>query len=501
MNDLNISVALRSRVQERSKLLIGLVGVFLAGFIFYDDHPGSPLSLLLLVGLLSVILIIALPKRLDIATAMIIISFGTVSSLVSPIVDVPDEHVHYARSSFLSDGNLNLGNDYDKLQISTDIDVVMGQIGQPLLNNPSDQPHREETTSFPSVLMTNVYYNIGYLPQALGLKIAEVFRLTVFQSYILGRLMNVLAYALLIVIAINLASSLGQVIAVLSLVPMNIFLAGSFSQDAVTTGTLFILAGFFFSWLPEERQVTPKSFVIYTILCIIVATLKLPYILFIGLPFFLPAKKFSKLTPTQVWLMKLSSVTLLLLIAVIWYKMSGAIKAPEFVTNEYLQTTDAGRQLQEIVKHPLIYGKAVLRNISDYVLNLDSTNTFGLLTYGINRFSSLMMVFYFSLVLTNANAVRLTGWTKLGIFLVCLGIASGISVALLLSWTPVGHSVIMGVQGRYFIGLYPLIALFLLANNKALEKCRGLIKQETLLGVSIYFIVMMLLTTILRYYR
>lgn len=110
------------------------------------------------------------------------------------------------------------------------------------------------------------------------------------------------------------------------------------------------------------------------------------------------------------------------------------------------------------------------------------------------------MLFYFTLVMNNANVIQISKWTKLGIFLVCLGIASGISLALLLTWTPVGSYTVLGVQGRYFIGLYPLIIVFFAANNRLFERCRGMIAQKTMFVTALYFIVFMLISTLFKYY-
>lgn len=501
MNFSEILPVVLERFQERYKWIIGLFLVFLASYIYYDDQPGQPYLLLATLFVVTAVLLVVLPKKLSLATATIIIIFGSFSSFLSPIVDVPDEHVHYARSSYLSDGQLHLSNNHDELQISEDINVVMDNIGQSMFQEDRDRPHSEETVSFPSVLFTNVYYNIGYLPQALGLKVSELLNLSVFKGYLIGRLMNVLAYASLVVLAVRLAGRLGQLVAVCALLPMNIFLAGSFNQDAVSLGVMFVTLGLFFKFLDDTYQVGLKDMAIYTLLCLMIATMKLPYILFIGLPFFLPYKKFKNLSHSQIWLTKFISVFLLLVTAAWWYKLSGQLKAPEFNTNDQLKLVNSSLQFQEILRQPLLYFKAVVRNVTDYMLNLDSTNTFGLLTYGISRFSSLLFIFYFCLVLNHANIIQFSRWTKLGIGLVTIGIASGISVALLLSWTPVGQPIILGVQGRYFIGLYPLILVLLAANNKTFERCRGFLKQETVLTLATYFIVLMLLTTILRYYN
>lgn len=489
-----------ARLKERYPLLVGLSLVFFLGVLFYANQPDLPLSLLAVFYLTAALVIIYLPKRLDYATALVILVFGSFSAVVSPIMDVPDENAHYARSSLLAEGQLNLNNDQNKVLVSEDVQAVINQSGQPYLGNPNNHEHGEGMISFPSVLMTNVYYNFGYLPQAVGLTVGEWLGLGVLKTYLLGRLMTVLAYAILVFIAVRLSGSLGELIAVAALLPMNIFLSGSFSQDPVFMGVLLIVTALFFSMLSKEKAVGLADIALYTVLCLMLVTLKLPYILFIGLPFFLPTKRFKNLTTLQVWLVKFSSVLTVLLVAIVWYKLSGQIKPPTFQTEEFLRQVDPGKQLGAVLKTPHLYLIAIMRNVGGHLLTADSVNTFGWLTYGLGPMASMMLVFLFSVILNNANQVTVSKWVKLGLFLVLAAIASGISFALLLSWTPVGSYNILGVQGRYFIGLYPLILLFFASNNKAFARCQGFLKEHQVISVSIYFLVLLLLATTLRYY-
>lgn len=487
------------RLKERFGLVIGLTVVFFLGILFYTNQPNLPLSLLLLLYVFSALLIIFLPKRLDFAAMVVIIIFGSFSAVVSPILDIPDEHAHYSRSSLLAEGELNLSNDYDKIQVSEDVQLITNQSGQPYLGNPNNSEHSDETISYPTVLMTNVYYNLGYLPQAVGLLVGELLNLGVLNTYILGRLMTVLAYALLVFVAVRLAGQLGEIIAVVSLMPMNVFLSGSFSQDPIFMGILLIITALFFKMMVGEKQVSLGQLVLYTFLCGLLVTLKLPYMLFIGLPFFLPSKKFKNLRPVQVGVVKICSVLVVLLAGVVWYKLSGQITPPAFQTEEFLKQVNPADQLRAVLESPHYYIIAIFRNVGGHLFTADSINTFGWLTYGLGPLATMMLVFMFSVILNNAKRISMTKWTKVGLFLVFLAIATGISFALLLSWTPVGSYNILGVQGRYFVGLYPLILVFL-SDSKLFSKCQGFLRDYQVISVSIYFLVLLLLATTLRYY-
>lgn len=486
------------RFFETYRYIIALLVIMLAGLVFYANSPILPWKFLLLIFGISTIVIVCLPKKLEYATVLIILVFGAMSAVISPINDIPDETVHFARSSFLSTGQLNLSNDVDELLVSEDILHLETVNKQSLVNNTNDKRHSSKMISYPHVLMTNAYYNISYVPQALGLLVGKTVGLEVLDMYLLGRLFNVLTYALLIFVAIRLAGRLGQIVAVIALLPMNIYLSGSFNQDVVANGLLFVVLSLFFSFLQKDK-ISLLSYGLYTVLCGLVAFVKLPYILFIGLPFFLPNAKY-RLSWSKVMGLKCLSVLAVLGVGLVWFKLYGQITSPVYETVAFLKEVNVGKQLAAILASPLVYGLAMLRALSNYLLELDSTNTFGPLSYGMSNLSSLLMMFYYSLILNNANQVKMSRWTKLGVILVSLGISCGIALALLLTWTPAGSYHILGLQGRYFIGLYPLIIATLAANNRLFERCQGMLSQRLLLTTGIYFIVLMLLTTLFNYY-
>lgn len=489
----------KSRMVANKFYLLCLLPIFFLASAY--GSPGIPIFPFRWLAVLLVMiwgLILYLPKKLPQAIVVIILTLGSVSAVLAPINDIPDEYVHYARSHYLADGNLNLSNDFEELQLSKDVVAIDKQDHQAILGNDTTIEHTEETVSYPTLLMTNVYYNISYIPQALGLIVADVFNLNIIHSYLLGRLFNVLAYAGLVALAIVLSLKAAQLIAFSALIPMNIYLAGSYNQDTVSTGLMFVTLALFFRFL-QQKNITPKQIAIYTLLCGMLAVTKLPFILFIGLLFFIPQEYWSTKS-FQTWMLKLSAIVLIVGLGAIWYKLSGQLKSPFHRTADFIKTTNPGRQIQKMLEDPVVYTFSLTRNVSNYLLSWNSVNSYGILNYGTSWLSSLMMIFFSAVIVNNANVIKVPKWMRFGMLIISLGIAFGISLALFLSWTPVGNLEVLGVQGRYFIGLYPLLALLLAANNKSFSKFQGSLSEKSLLVVSIYFITTMLISIVFRYY-
>jgi uncharacterized membrane protein len=128
--------------------------------------------------------------------------------------------------------------------------------------------------------------------------------------------------------------------------------------------------------------------------------------------------------------------------------------------------------------------------------------TFGWLTYGSNAAAIVYLIFLGSMILMSPQEKVFTRLEKWGSGLVSLGIYTAILLSMYLTWTAVGATEIAGLQGRYFIGMLPLLPIFL--NIGPPLKKLNLAYQEkigwlTNIG-SVAFIYFSLALTLVTYY-
>ena len=65
-------------------------------------------------------------------------------------------------------------------------------------------------------------------------------------------------------------------------IPMNLVLAGSYNQDGVSPDWSYIIVSLFISWVSDsEKKVRNRDLILYVIICCLLATMKLPYVLLI----------------------------------------------------------------------------------------------------------------------------------------------------------------------------------------------------------------------------
>ncbi|WP_231198493.1 hypothetical protein [Streptococcus equi] len=134
-------------MKRASKALLVLLGAFLVLLLLYTQSTDLPIKFLVILVAIAALLIIFLPSNIEYATVLIIVVMGSVSAFISPINDIPDERVHFARALYLSEGNLNLTNDDSKLLVTDDINLMDHNNGKPLRFQLWSRDHTDEDIS------------------------------------------------------------------------------------------------------------------------------------------------------------------------------------------------------------------------------------------------------------------------------------------------------------------------------------------------------------------
>ncbi|MFA9492919.1 DUF2142 domain-containing protein [Streptococcus sp. E17BB] len=488
----------RDTFRSSLNYLVGLaLTVFVATLIYIKSVPSLKLALVIMgLGILVWVFMIFLPKSLPKATFLMIVFFGSISTFVTPINDVPDEYVHFARSLYISEGDVNLTDKSEDLLVSEDVLKIDAAQRALLFDERLEkQWHSDKEVEYPNLKGTNAYYSLSYFPQVFGLVLGRLFQLPLKQTYYLGRFFNLLIYAITIYLAIILAGSFGQVIAVLGLLPMSIYLAGSYNQDGFALGLILLIVSLF-SRMTQVEKISNRLLFAYYILCSLIVVTKFPYLLLVGLPLFLPSRLFKGKFTLNL-LNRGLGVLVIILLAGIWYKLYSQISSP--YDADFLKQVDPAMQISSLLSNPIKYGGVLLREMFDKLIKPDGIFQYGYLSYGTVNLFAAYAVYLTIVILNNSGKIQLTRKTQLGSIIVALGIAGANVLALYLSWTPVGALHVLGVQARYFIGLLPLLLLVAIS-NKIFQSGRDMLNNRAILMIASLFLVTMLLSTLFEYY-
>lgn len=475
-------------------LTIGITYICLGGSLV-----NLPKSLLLVTGIFFSIIIL-LPGKFYNKIAITIVLSGSLFVVSSPNLDIPDENAHFARALYVADFHAYLPKKDKDLKVSDDVSKVTKEFRVPLKQTGLDKIK----VSFKKVhsslfIVTNASSFIPYIPQVIGVWIARILGLSLLWLVILGRFCNLVCYALITRLAIKKAKGFEILFGSIALLPMCVYLAASFSTDGMVNALTFYLIAQFCYLINRDQKVSLRDMIIFTALSLVLATMKLPYVLLVGLLLFIPKEKMT-IRKNYLYAALLIFVTAIL--SFLWLKQSSDINA-----SKVTHGANPVNKIKFTIAHANVFFKTFLREWLNLIPSkIDSLFTFGWLTYGLGNISRYYLIFLSCILLMTPQTLPLPKISKIGTGLVATGISIGILMTSYLMWGQTADISFLGVQGRYFTGVLLLLGLFVNCskvfypqNNIDSEEATD--KREYFVYViANLFILMSVVLTILQYY-
>lgn len=407
-----------------------------------------------------------------------------------------DEYAH-AKSAY----KLSFGSAIETTE------AAMQMVGNtlPYFNNPEERvlvEAYENEMNDPSVIAPDIGHQSRfpraetrvYYPMSAGFYLGRLLHLDFADMVALAKLGNLLFYIFVVFWAVKKAKGYGMVVAAIGLLPNNIFIASALSYDALVTSCL--LLGYVLllnEILTPDEKIQPANALLMLVAFVAGCLSKPVYIVMALMLLFLPAKKFHHKWMAVVFKL---AVTVLagLMIYNIFFPTPVAGGDYQLVSNTAFSGdkrsvgTSTMGQIQYILQNPLTYTKVLLGEMFGMLFNY-LTKGFsigGVPFVGYAYLGTAPFVTNWLLILLGLFAAIFAGMQeKLGkavgalTHLMNFGVAAIVFSSMYISYTAVGSSQILGVQGRYFIPLFlPFLSCFFsMGNNKRLagiqQKVRG----------------------------
>lgn len=455
------------RVMNRKKLYV--FAFLFTSFILIAEKQfiGIPKKAVLFVSLIVFLIIFFWNEKIEKNVLLISMTFGILFSVMSPIYEVWDEPAHFTRVVHISEGNFYLTNERDNQFVSKDVnkleeisrytsrrkEVLPNTFETELWN----YKHNSEKEEQFRVNVTSAYGTIAYLPSTLGYMIGKIIsNNNLGVMFYLGRIFNAIFYALCAYLAVKLSGKWKHIMAFFALQPLMVYVSGSFNQDAISYGLLLIVVALFFKMIQNENEkVVMKDIVIYTLLCVLMAFTKLPYIVLAGLIFFIPFKKFDS---RKTYFVMIGGILLVIAVSAFWFKT--------YLQIEGIVPTAENVDVKEQVKFMLENKKEALGIIFTGMFN--TIGKYKQLTafawdYQVSNTLALVNLICIGIVFgfPMKDIDKVSKWTKFGVIVISLIITVFIYLSMYLTWTTVGLGHVLGVQGRYFAGVVLILPIAL----------------------------------------
>lgn len=314
-----------------------------------------------------------------------------------------------------------------------------------------------------------------------------------------ARFATLIFYILVVTLALYImrTNSAKWILFLIALLPTSLYSASIVNADSVLLAStlLFIACAY---TLTQSKMAEKWKITLLTLSAILITSVKPPYLVLILPLALLPLG--AKVGEVEKRIIRWTIPILCLIIAGI-----SIISLESTITggSTSIPGVSASGQLQWILHHPLGYLSMLINStiIMDWLPQVIGIfgSSFILMPGPIRQILLIWLTLSIFLSISNKESktevMKKVGFTY--IFAALLAFIAVVS-ALYLTWTPVGSSLVQGVQGRYFI---PILA-FVMIGVRLIFKQRLVVEKEWKLNVlNVGIVTVCLLGSVLFYYR
>ena len=466
--------------ENRIFIVLSLLALLVGQYaIEYQPSFWPKMYILLAIVVILLVGLLLSTKRSDKLaknTFILIFLLGSLNSFILPIRQNLDENTHYSHVLQLSDGKVRSQTDERNfLMVSPDFLAVTKLPSRPEYGNPNNT--NLYTKEFLELLNIKSDYkleflhqgdfnNPAYIPSAMGVKIGQLISPQLYVSYYLGRIFNVLFYALLAFWAVKISRYYQLQLFAMSLLPFTIWIVSGYSYDSLYYGLVLLIIAQFTNFVGKDRSFTVKKGILYGLSCLGLIFCKAPVILMIFLPLSLPKRVFK--TAKTYWLNFLTIAGVGFL-GLLWMGQASIFKLLNLTASVATQVSEESAptisRLDYFIGHPLYTGEVILRSLFDIQSTL--FDTFAnpqpfmqgvpvLAAINIISVVAVMILISSQLTIQLSKTMKYVLWSLF--FVISLSIMYAISGDSRVF--KVGDLHIGGVQGRYhyyFLVCLPLL--------------------------------------------
>lgn len=459
------------------------------------DGGGSALKYLIVAIIITVFVAmlgsLLMMKKRKIASAFAVMTFfiGCIYIFVLPPFTVPDESAHivtvYSKSSKLlgkevtdeggkviADSNMGLYFIREEYPTKESyIRFVKGALGKN-----SDVITTKESLANPLNVKA-----VGYIPQIVGVSIARILKGSGEQILLIGRLFALLWYCFVMYFAIQIFPLNKMILFAVGLLPMTMQQVCSFSYDSVLLGLCFFLISYIL-WLIYTKEVVELKDVLILV-CVVsgIVMIKYIYIPIIGLLLFIPKHKINFRVDRKKIAVSMFGMLSMFEIGSKMTLITEAAAKNMQIRSDSLYKYSIGYVISNLGDTLIVVTRTVFEKISFFVESMIA-NPLGWVEIQLPNIIVLgfAIVLIFSAI-PNHRSPKITKRMMVTAGFIVVIVSGLVLAAMLISYTYVGADTILGVQGRYFLPVLPLVLLIVQGNKNIIVK--NSIESELILAI------------------
>lgn len=297
----------------------------------------------------------------------------------------------------------------------------------------------------------------GYAPNVVGVWMGKPFENPLIGFY-LGRFMGVVFFVAALIFAIRLTPPRYRLpVYFFAGLPIVLHQAGGFTYDVVQLPLFLVLYGYVTKFATEDKRIERRDLLLFMAALILSINIRsLTYVPLLGLFFAVPIWRVAKSWPEYL---KITGA--FLVVSAVVTALLGAIYLPRVSAIPVVEgDVSASRQITFVWEHPgkfLDASYKALQNQGEWILQ-QTIGVFGWIDAPMAYLPYYLVVFVLGLVFYQVmrEDQRVINLPEIGFIVATIAATiATLFLSLYIVWTPVGYEEVLGLQGRYFIGLLP----------------------------------------------
>lgn len=319
-----------------------------------------------------------------------------------------------------------------------------------------------------SELVPSVYRSVNttpaaYLVPALGITVSRLLGLNCMGLVFVGRFFNLILYAVLCFFSVRFLPSGKTVLMGVSLLPMTLHLAASYSYDAFLMGLCFFFASYCMYMAYVKPAVQKRDIVLLAVIMAVMGPCKIVYAAFMGFALLIPLKKFGNM---KLWILSALAVFAAFVLAMAVVNGQAVSDYATGADNYVTWAGEEGFTVPLLLHNPVLFLKMLYETVIHqadewYLSMMGSTlgNLDPVLSTPFVVVAGMTACLLALSVRKAGEALYLTGVQKGWILFLAAVCLFGMMTAMMTSWTPLSSPVILGVQGRYLLPTLPFVLM------------------------------------------
>lgn len=309
--------------------------------------------------------------------------------------------------------------------------------------------------------------DISHCISAIPIALCKLNGINGFWTFMSGRTINLFCYIFLIYLSIKYIPFAKLLPFIIALLPMAIQQGMSYSYDSWIISSSIYVTSVSLALFDKSVEIPKQDIVLLIITSISLMVMKSKAYILIGLfPLYMVVP--NKFKQNKLW-KRLWIFILIALFSFIGYALLDKIlDLPDLVTEPYNPISwcnnEQGYTLQYCLNKPMVFLHLALNTTHLFPMYLGQLICRGMGWLNINL-SYIIWIFYFVALFLSVSyscekyavSNEIINYMFFSILVTVIGIFYG----LMVGWTTITSAVILGVQGRYFIPLLPMIGVII----------------------------------------